>query len=151
MVNGTPLTSSRRPITFGAAAEALLPETMADHGDVTLRAAAAHIVPRRERAAGDGVDAERVEETAADVCAGDRIDAAGLREIEPLDRPGGGALEQAGLPVADLLPDRIGPIGATDDHQLLRLADRQGPEHEAVEDREERGIRADAERRATAR
>ena len=47
---------------------------------------------------------------------------------------------------ANLLPDRVGPFVAADQRELLRVAHGERLEDQAVEDREERRIGADAER-----
>ena len=49
------------------------------------------------------------------------------------------------MAIADLLPDRIRPRAVLDDEQLLGCADRQRLQDQAVENREQRGVGADAE------
>src|SRR6185295_19352194 len=60
----------------------------------------------------------------------------------PRERP----VEQPGLACPDLVPDRIRPGPVEEQREAAGVADGQGPEDQAVEDREERRVGADAER-----
>ncbi len=143
---GLALQRDRLADRVGRAAEALLPEVVADHRHGPVRAATACVVRLRERAADERLDAEDVEEPAACVGAVRELALAAHRQVEARAAPGERAVEQLVLPIADLLPDRIRPRAAVDLDEALGLVHGQRLVDEAVEDREERGIGAHAER-----
>ena len=128
----------------GFAAEAALPERVADDGDGAIRPAAALVVGGAEGAAEHRRHAEHVEESATRPHALDELGGAAARQIEARVGPGDGAIGPLVLPVAQLLPDRIGPRPVVEQHQALRLADRQRLQQDAVDEREDRAVGADA-------
>ena len=136
------------------AAEPLLPQLVADHGCPPVGAATRQVILRREQPANDGRHAERVEEVAADKEAIDRHRLAGYRQRALAATVAERQRAVEGLPVtADLIEGRVtegGPRAAVapvrQDHQALRMGHRQRPQDEAVDEREDRGVRADAER-----
>src|SRR5687768_16434251 len=85
-----------------------------------------------------------MEEPAADVGAIHDLRRAARREIEPLSRPGEGAVEQVGFPLLDLGPYRIRPRPVEKQRKAVRIAYGQGAQHQAVEDREQRCIGANS-------
>jgi hypothetical protein len=68
------------------------------------------------------------------------------RHIESLVGPREGAVEQIVLTSLDLRPNRVGPRSIEEQRQTAWVAHRQRAQDEAVEDREQRCIGADAER-----
>ena len=92
----------------GRAAEPALPEGVADDRHRAIRAAAAPVVVGRPRPSEDRLNAEHVEIASARPDAVDELGRSALREVEPRARPGEGAVEEL-RPVADGLPDRVGP------------------------------------------
>ena len=129
---------------FGAA-EVLTPEAMTDDDDGTIRCSAA-IVCRHEQTTAHRTHAEFVEEPPAYVCAVDGHGSAALREVEALARPRKGAVEQLVLAGPDLLPHGIRPGAVGEQREAGRIADGQRAQDQAVEDREQRRVGADAER-----
>ncbi len=127
------------------AAEVLAPEAMADDGDGTVRRGGA-VVSWGEHPAAECRHAEHVEEAPADVGAVDGHGPAALRKVKGPVRPGEGAVEQSVCACADLLPYRVGPRTVREQRQASRIPHWQRPHDEAVEDREQRRVRADAER-----
>jgi hypothetical protein len=130
----------------GRAAKPLLPEVVADHRHGAVRTAAAYVIDARERTADERLDAEDVEEPAARERAVRELALAAHRQVEARAGPGERAVEQLVLPIADLFPDRIRPRAAVDLDQALGFVHGQRLVDEAVEDREQRGIGAHAER-----
>ena len=118
---------------------------MADDSDRTVRPGAA-VVGRREHPAADTGDAEHVEEPAADERAIYRFRLTPGRQVEPLGGPGERAVEQFGLACRDLVPDRIRPRAVGEQRETAGIAHGQRAQDEAVEDREQGRVRADAER-----
>jgi hypothetical protein len=68
------------------------------------------------------------------------------RQVGPLGRPGERAVEQLGLARHDLVPDRIRPRAVSEERETAGIAHRQRPQDQAVEDRKQGRVRADAER-----
>ena len=126
---------------------------MTDHRHRPARAAPSHIVGRGEGATELGCHPEGVERAPADEHAVDELRFTTPREVELCveGRPGERAFEPVGMAL-DLLPDRIRPGGLSrlaigDEHrQPLGLLHRQGAQEQAVDDGEDRRVRADAER-----
>ena len=131
---------------IGCAAVAPLPHRVADHRHGPRRSAATNVVGLRQRAAGDGGDAEHLEHAPADPESLDHVRRGGRRQVEPIVAPREGVRGERLLPIADRLPDRIGPGVVGQQHELLRVADRQRLERQAVQDGEEGRHAADAER-----
>ncbi len=132
------------------AAEAPLPEGVADDRHRTIGAAPAPVIVFRPRAAEDGRDPKHVEVASARPDAVDELGRSALREVEPRARPGDGALEELRA-IPDGFPDGVRParpaVGQLAyHHEALRVLDRQGSQQQAVENREHRRVRADSKR-----
>ena len=134
-----------------AAAVFALPESITEDRDRPIRTAAAPIIVGREQAANLRRDAERVEEAAADEepLRVARL-AAGI-QVEARVAVGADA-DQHLLVIADVLPLRVGQRGVgaayaleAENHQPIRLVDRQRLEDQRVDQREDRDVGADAE------
>src|SRR4051794_41032786 len=140
------------------AAVLTLPETVTEH--CRRRRAAATIVCCRERAPDERRHAEAVEEVAAHPQSLRRPRLAAGRQIEADAAPREDAREHL-LPIANLLPQQIGEArappgelaGAAADRlrdpdldQLVGARDRQRADADRVEQLEDRGVGADAER-----
>ena len=129
--------------------EAALPERVADHRDGTIGSAPSAVVVFAPGATEDRGDAEHIEVASGRPDAVDELRRSALREVEPRARPGEGAIEELGT-IADGFPDRIRP-GRSAVGQLayqdeaVRVLDRQGPQQEAVENREHRRVCPDSE------
>ena len=130
--------------------EAPLPEVVADHGDGPVGTQGAPIVLGGERASDDRLDPEHLEHAAACPQSGHLVALAGRGQVEALDAPGERAVEHG--VIAQLLPDRIGPVAARTDavgqrhreqHQAFGLGDRQRPEQQSVDDGEDGAVGAD--------
>jgi hypothetical protein len=134
----------------GGAAETPLPEAGAQHGRGAVGPAAAAVVAFVQRPPGTRRDAECVEETprGPDDADGPRL--AVLYFAEAVLRPGKGAVED--LSFAQREPDRIrqvrilpGRVGRDRD-EAVRIAHGQRTQQQTVENREDGGVGADAER-----
>ena len=134
----------RLPDDAGFAAKAPLPECIADDRDGTVRSAVAPIIGGAERAAENCRNAEDVEEAATRPDAFDELRGPATRQIEPLVGPGGRSLRPFALPIAQLLPNRVRPRSIVQQHEPLGLADRQGLQQDAVDERKDRAVGADA-------
>ena len=135
---------------IGRAAEMSPPEFVADDRGRAFSPAAPPIVIDRKRAAERSAHAEYSEEIAACANDADELQLPAAIESEPCGSPGERAIESVG-PAANLLPDRVAPgarwIGRIDDEpQLLGVGDRQRPQHQAVDQREDRCARTNSER-----
>ncbi len=132
------------------AAEAPLPETIADDHDRAVLAASAHVVRLGEGAAENRRHAQHLEETAARHDAVGVVRLAAARQVEAGRAIGEGPVEQLGIARAQLLPQRVGPgrplLAGQQLDEMLGLLDRQGAQHQRVDDREDRRVGADAER-----
>ena len=153
-VKGTRSMIDRPTDSVCGAAEALLPEVVTDDRYRTVRSAAAPIVVLRERAAEQRSDAENIEVTAAGPYAVHELGLTSLREVEAGWRGGHRSFPER-LPLTDLFPDGIGKPGSrhqaggvfrAEHDEPLRFAHRKAPHDQAVENREDRGIRAYPER-----
>ena len=148
IVNGIRCTVSLAADDVLGGAEVLSPEAMTDDDDRAIRRGAA-VVGRCEQAPAHGAHTEFIKESSTYVCAVDGLCAAATREIEGLGRPRERAGEQLGLPRPNLLPHGIGPRSVGQQREAGRVADGQRPKNQAVEDREQRRVGADAERQRT--
>ena len=127
------------------AAEAPLPHAVAHHRDRPCRSTASDVVGFGDVPAPDCPDAEHVEHAAADPGPVHGIGRATLGEVEACGAPGKGAVTDFSRAAAHGLPDRIRPVALCEEGELLRIVDRQRLQHEAVQDREESGVRANTE------
>src|SRR5687767_4114397 len=132
----------------GRAAVMILPESVADDGDGAVLAAVVQIIFAIEDAAAFGRNAEDVEEIAADPEAVDDALFALLREVEATRAIGEGAGETV-LMIANGFPQRNGEMIVAADgeaDQAMRIGHGKRTKHERVDDAEDRGVGADAER-----
>jgi hypothetical protein len=132
------------------ATEPRLPEPVADDRNRPVRPAAARVVRLAERASEDRLHAEPLEETPARPDAVYVFGLRCLREVQPAIRPRERIVEEIAVR-AHLLPDRVGPcvaplVSDTEYGETLRLFHRQRADQQAVENRENRRVRADAKR-----
>ena len=159
----TPITSAWRassvrvrPIACGSPPIARDPERVAEHD---LRRAARRVVGVRDEPPGRRRDAEHVEERARDEEAARGTHLAAVREVERGAAPGGDVRE-ALLLAADLREDGVVErivgggavaagavhVGDADAGEFPRPRDRQRSQPHGVDDLEDRGRGADAER-----
>ena len=87
---------------------------------------------------------KRVEEGAADEQAVDGIGLAAGRQVEAIVGPRDRAIEERRGPALDLFPDRVGPA-AVDHDERFGVAHRQRAQQHRVDQREDRGVGADAQ------
>ena len=120
---------------------------MADDGHGAIRRTGS-VIGRSEHAAAHGRHAQHLEEAPAHVGAVHECALPSARQIESLVGPREGAVEQIVLTSLDLRPDRVGPRSIEEQRQTARVAHRQRAQDETVEDREQRGIGADAQRQS---
>ena len=126
--------------------ETALPEAMADDCDRPVRASSRHVVCRGQRAAGECPHPQRVEEVAADP-----LHVRGLRLLA--DRQGGlgpgqRAVEQVVVTSELVERDVCEPLFRVADgesDQTIGVRDRQPAEEQAVHQREDPRVRADAQ------
>ena len=139
------------PDDVDRAAVFALPVRVADDGNRAVGTAAAPVVGVGERPAENRRHAEGLEVPSAGPHAVDVIGFTARRQIEPVAGPRRGAREEIGS-LPNLIPDRIRPrvvgerprVEGLDERQPLRFLDRQRAE--AVDQREDGRVRADAER-----
>jgi hypothetical protein len=130
-----------------AAAVLALPEVMPEHH---RRGAAPNVVCRGEETPRGGLHFEDAEILAADPLTAHAAHLAAVRGVERRLAEGRDGSKSRGI-VAHLLPERIREVGARPgvaqrhDHQLVGTWHRQRPKHDGVEQRVDRGVRADAE------
>ncbi len=129
------------------AAELALREARAHRGHGR---APAHVIAVHERAPRHGAHAEDREEVAAHPRARHAALLTAVRKIEVGRRVRERAGEQAGR-ITDLFPERVRELVAAgaahcNGHQLFGVAHRQRLEDERVREREDRAVRADAQR-----
>ena len=128
-----------------------LPEVVADHGNGTVRAAAAPVVAIGKRPSEYGRHAERLEHGPARPDPIDKLGFAAGCEIETIVRPCERSLEEL-RPLVDLIPNRIRPgsltvSGGFDElNELLWLLHRKRAQQETVDHGEDRRVRANAKR-----
>ena len=91
-----------------------------------------------------GRNPQHLEESTTRPDALDELGGTAARQVEARVGPGDGAIGPLVLPVAQLFPDRIGPRPVVQQHEPLGLADRQGLQQDAVDEREDRAVGADA-------
>ncbi len=145
IVNGTPLTASERPTTPGSrwkrrSQKRSLMTSVGPSGPPPRRSSSG-----RQQAAERRADAERLEEAAAHHQRFDRIGLAAVREVESFVGPGERAGDAPGHPIPQRFPDRVGQAAAVEDDQLAGTLDRQRPQQQRVDEREDGGVGADAE------
>ena len=150
IVNGTRSSVSRRADRVGGSAESTLPERVADDGDRPVGAAAAAVVGLGERPADERRDAERVEHAGRRPDAVDEFGDAAIRQIEALRVPREDAVEQLAdrwrsRARSDRSMNRWLARIVSQDRELVRRFDRQRAERQAVDQREDRGVRANTE------
>ena len=145
IVKGTPFSGEGAAHRVGGPAESALPERVADDGHRTVRPAAPPVVFEREGAPQDRGHPHHVEEGAAREEARDDLGFAALREVEAGVGEGGRALQELVLPLADLLPDGVGPRAALQAHEADGVAHGQRSQDQAVHERVDRGVGADAQ------
>ena len=123
-----------------------VPGRIADHGDPAFTATADPVVAVGEGAADRGGHAERRIVLAR--CGQDlrRFQLLAPRDVHVFDTPGAETLEDLGAARADLREDRIRERRAAEIDQPFRCRHRQIFQHQAVDQREDRGRRADAHR-----
>jgi len=147
---GNSIERQRPSNRVGGAAEAPLPERVADDDDRSIPTALVLVVGAGERQAEHGHDTKRVEHSRGRPDAVDELGDPAARQVEPLRAPREGAVEE--LPLLQFAPDRIspgiGPLrgGVGQDREPMRVLDGQRAQDEAVDEREDRGICADPER-----
>ena len=129
----------------GRAAVPPLPERVADDGHRALRTAAAAIVLGGEGPPQDRGNPQHVEEAAAGQDPLHELGLSARREVESGVAAGHGTVEEAVLALADLLPDGVRPGTALQPHELSRVAHGKGAQDQAVEEREDRRVGADAQ------
>ena len=111
-VTETRSTLSVQADRVGGAAEPSLPEVVADHGNGTVRAAAAPVVKIGQRPSEYGRHAERLEHGPARPDPIDEFGFAAGGEIETIVRPRERTIEEL-RPLVDLIPNRIRPGSLT--------------------------------------
>ena len=127
-------------------AEMPLPEPVADHCNGTSAPASATIVVCSECAPENRRNTEHLEETAADPQAVNRLRWPSSRKVEAIVGPRHGAVEQRRLAGANLFPDRVRPGTALDNREAIGCPDGKRANQQAVDQREDRRVGADAER-----
>ena len=133
----------------GIAGVAALPEAVADHREVGT---AGHVLLRGEAASAKGRDAERREHVRADVADRHALGLAVARQVRLAIAPGGhfGQRRRPAAVVEDFSlgdPRLVERGPAAPDHDgAIRVAPRQRSQQDGVDDAEDRGVRADAER-----
>ena len=145
IVKGTPFSVEGAAHRVGGPSEAALPERVADDGHRAFPSSAPPVVLEREGAPQDRRHADHVEERAAREEAGDDLGFPALREIEARVGERRRALQELVLPIADLLPDRVRPRAALQAHEADGIAHGQRAQDQAVHERVDRGVGADAE------
>ena len=144
MVNGTRSIVTVRPSTFGSRPKRPLPIGVADDRDGPVSTTATTVVVGVDAPAHDRRDAEQLEEAATD----EHALLATVRGADPhahlLEGPGARAVELIG-PQLHLFPDRVRPDVTVQHEQAIGVTHRQRTEEQVVDDREDRGIRPDAE------
>jgi hypothetical protein len=145
----TAVQRERSPDDVHRTAKPPLPVGIADDRDRAFGTAAAPVVLRREPAAQDRLNAEHVEKRAADPHTLDQLRLTRTRQVETLDGKGSQPSEPAAV-LAELLPDGVGPgvelvLARLQYPEPLRIVNRERSEQQAVDDREHRGVRADAQ------
>ena len=120
---------------------------MADDSHGAIRRSG-RVIGRSEHAAAHGRHAQHLEEAPAHMGTVHKCALPPARHIESLVGPREGAVEQIVLTSLDLRPNRVGPRSIEEQRQTARVAHRQRAQDEAVKDREQRGIGADAQRQS---
>ena len=115
-------------------------------------AAAALVVGRCDEASHGGLHAEDTEVVTAHPLRRHETHFAAVGEVEARSTPGRDGGESR-RPVAELFPERIREIAvvvvvvAEELHQLLGVRHREGAQHDGVDERVDRGVEADADRK----
>src|SRR5205814_3279796 len=114
--------------------------------DESITPSATDVVFWCDGASSNRLDAERLKQSPAHICAGYRIDAARVGQVERRDLPRRRALEEIVLAIPDLFPDRVGPRCPIDDDQLSGVFNSELLHHDVGEDREQGCVGTDPER-----